>query len=46
MEVFLEQKEIGFVDCIRIAEEEKLAALEENSKLLESLIATEKMNKN
>ncbi|KAJ6397897.1 hypothetical protein OIU77_018831 [Salix suchowensis] len=38
-------KETGFVDCIKIAEEEKSYACEENSKLLELLGTAENMNK-
>ncbi|XP_050205380.1 WEB family protein At1g12150 [Mercurialis annua] len=37
-------KETGFVECIRIAEEEKLAAMEENKKLLETIKSAEKKN--
>lgn len=37
-------KEMGFVDCIKIAEEEKKAALEENTQLLELLRAAEEMS--
>ncbi|KAJ8769544.1 hypothetical protein K2173_005147 [Erythroxylum novogranatense] len=38
-------KETGFVDCIKSAEDEKVAALEENRKLLNSLTEAENLNK-
>ncbi|EEF30708.1 CAP-Gly domain-containing linker protein 1 [Ricinus communis] len=38
-------RETGFVDCIRIAEDEKIVALEENHKLLEALATAENMTK-
>ncbi|WCJ31932.1 Myosin heavy chain-related protein [Euphorbia peplus] len=38
-------KETGLVDCIKRAEDEKIAAVEENTKLLEALTVAEHLNK-
>ncbi|XP_065873444.1 uncharacterized protein [Euphorbia lathyris] len=38
-------KETGLVDCIKRAEDEKIGAVEENTKLLEALTVAENMNK-